>query len=79
MPLRRITLAEARRLASRQGLTPVRVAGTDILRFSRREHPSLERVPWGEVSRILRRRGVAVYASGGWLKVLRDPPKGHVR
>lgn len=68
-----IDFERARAIAEDKGLRPVRVKGTDALRFSKENHDALEVIDWDEFERVATRKRLAVYESGGWMKLMRRP------
>jgi hypothetical protein len=77
--IREIDLEEAKRIATSRGLLPSRVRGTSTLRFSNGRNDRLEIIDWTEFERILTRRQLGIYESGGWMKLMkrRAPDSGH--
>ena len=79
--MRKITFEEAQRIAGEKGLVPVEVQGTNrhgaggILRFAKARtgmNPHLQVITWTGFEDVLRDRGLAVYESKGWMKVMRE-------
>ena len=68
---REIDLEEAKRIAASRGLQPSRVRGTSTLRFSNGRNDRLEIIDWTEFERILTRRQLGIYESGGWMKLMK--------
>jgi hypothetical protein len=71
MPMGKISLEEARKIADRKGLKPGLVKGTEGVQFTRGENGRIEPVSWEEFENHLRARRLAVYESGGYMKVMR--------
>jgi len=69
--LREIDLEEAKRIAALRGLQPSRVRGTTTLRFSNGRNDRLEIIDWTEFERILTKRELGIFESGGWMKLLK--------
>jgi len=69
--LREIDLEEAKRIAISRGILPSRVRGTSTLRFSNGRNDRLEIIDWTEFERILTRRQLGIYESGGWMKLMK--------
>jgi len=69
--LREIDLEEAKRIAVSRGILPSRVRGTSTLRFSNGRNDRLEIIDWTEFERILTRRQLGIYESGGWMKLMK--------
>lgn len=68
--LREITFEAARRIAAEKGLQPSKVKGTNTLRFSKNRSDKLEVITWDEFERTAVSRKLAVYESGGWMKLM---------
>lgn len=71
--LRQIDFETARRIAEEKGLRPTKVRGTNTLRFSNRSDDRLEIITWDEFEKVASSRRLAVYESGGWMKLMRKP------
>ena len=69
--LREIDIEEAKRIAANRGLLPSRVRGTSTLRFSNGTNERLEIIDWTEFERILTRRELGIFESGGWMKLMK--------
>ncbi len=69
--LRQIDFETAKRIATEKGLSPTKVKGTDTLRFSKTPHDKLQVITWDEFRRTAESRELAVYESGGWMKLMR--------
>jgi len=72
--MRKVTFAEARRIAEEKGVRPARVRGTSVLRFMKVPHGPLEEIAWDEFESIAKARGIAVYESAGWMRIMRERP-----
>lgn len=71
MSMNKIPVAEARKIAEKKKLKPGRVKGTTGIQFTRGKNPRIEVIGWEEFETLLRKRGLAVYESEGFLKVMR--------
>lgn len=69
--MERISLEQARRVAELKGLLPGRVRGTDGIQFTRGGSARVETIGWDEFGLLLKERNLAVYESGGFLKVMK--------
>ncbi len=69
-PLRQIGFDEARKIATEKGLLPSKVKGTNTLRFTKGGSEKLEVITWDEFEETAVRRSLAVYESGGWMKLM---------
>ena len=75
--LREIDIEEAKRIAASRGILPSRVRGTSTLRFSNGTNDKLEIIDWIEFEKILTRRLLGIFESGGWMKLMKkraQPP-----
>jgi hypothetical protein len=68
--LRQIDFVQARKIATEKGLFPSKVKGTDTLRFTKGGSAKLEVITWDEFERTATSRRLAVYESGGWMKLM---------
>lgn len=66
-----ISAERAMRIAQEKGLSPGRVKGTDGVQFTKGNNPRLEIISWDEFKRLLQTRGLQVYESGGWMKIMK--------
>ena len=71
--LREIDFRTARQIADAKGLRPAKVKGTSTLRFSRADNDLMDFITWDEFERDATSRRLAVYESGGWMKLMRKP------
>lgn len=71
MVMTRIPLERAQRIATKAGLRPARVKGTEVVQFTRRGGANLEVIDWGQFETTLRERRLRVYESDGWLKIMK--------
>ena len=72
-PLKQIDFETARKLAAEKGLSPSKVRGTETLRFSKTPSDKLQVITWEEFRITAESRRLAVYESGGWMKLMRKP------
>jgi len=72
MPLEKISLEKAKELAEKANVKPGKVKGTDILRFTKGQSENIETISWEEFAKILAKNKLAVYASGTWMKIMRE-------
>ena len=71
--LRQISFDDARRIAADKGLQPSKVKGTNTLRFSKAPSDKLQVITWDEFQQTAQVRGLAVYESAGWMKLMKRP------
>ena len=69
--LKEISFEYARQIASVKGLQPSKVRGTNTLRFAKGHSDKLQVITWDEFERTATNRNLAVYESGGWMKLMR--------
>ncbi len=72
--MRKITIEEVEKIASRYGLQPCKVPGTNIVNIRKNPSGKLEDIGWPQFERMLRERGLAVYKAedSDFLKIMRD-------
>jgi len=66
-----ISFEYARQIAAVKGLQPSKVRGTTTLRFTKGGSEKLQVITWDEFERTASGRDLAVYESGGWMKLMR--------
>lgn len=71
MAMQKISLEQAKKIAEEKGLKPGRVKGTDGVQFTKGNNERLEVISWEEFENILKKRGLAVYESKGWMKIMK--------
>lgn len=69
--LREISFEAARHIAGVKGLHPSKVVGTTTLRFTKGGSDKLQVITWDEFETTAVGRNLAVYESGGWMKLMR--------
>jgi hypothetical protein len=69
--LREISFEYARQIASVKGLQPSKVVGTSTLRFTKGGSEKLQVITWDEFVQTANNRNLAVFESGGWMKLMR--------
>jgi hypothetical protein len=70
MVMRSISVGEAKKIAEKKGLKPGRVKGTDGVQFTKGKNARLETISWDDFEKTLAKRKLAVYESGGWMKIM---------
>ncbi|MCQ2069957.1 MAG: hypothetical protein MJZ68_02380 [archaeon] len=58
-------------LAEKKGLKPSNVKGTEGVQLTTGNNPRLAFISWDDFFNALDARGLAVYRSGGWLKIMK--------
>ena len=71
MVMEEISVDKAKNIASKKGLKPGRVKGTNGIQFTKGKNDRLEVIDWGEFEKTLNARKLAVYESGGWMKIMK--------
>jgi len=69
--LREISFDDARKIAADKGLQPSKVKGTNTLRFSKTPSDKLQVITWDEFQQTATTRGLAVFESAGWMKLMK--------
>lgn len=71
MVMEEISIDKAKTIAGKKGLKPGRVKGTNGIQFTKGKNDRLEVIDWGEFEKTLKTRKLAVYESGGWMKIMK--------
>jgi hypothetical protein len=71
MVMEPISAERAMQIAQEKGLSPGKVKGTDGIQFTKGSNARLEVIGWDEFKRLLQSRGLQVYESGGWMKIMK--------
>ncbi|MFQ5838821.1 MAG: hypothetical protein ACE5HJ_08605 [Thermoplasmata archaeon] len=66
-----ISAERAIEIARQKGLLPGKVKGTNGIQFTKGNNERLEVISWIEFRDLLERRGLQVYESGGWMKIMK--------
>lgn len=74
MTMERIDIGKAKTIAKNKGLLPGRVKGTDGVQFTKGRNERVEVITWEEFEAALFKRGLGIYESGGWMKLMRVLP-----
>ncbi|MFW6304177.1 MAG: hypothetical protein ACOC1V_00180 [Candidatus Saliniplasma sp.] len=72
MSMEKISVSKAEKIAKEKGLKPGLVKGTDGIQFTKGDNPRLKTIDWDEFKEKLDERGLAVYESGGWMKIMKE-------
>ena len=70
MVMEPINVDKAKSIAGRKGLKPGRVKGTNGIQFTKGGNSRLEVIDWSEFERTLSSKGLQIYESGGWMKIM---------
>lgn len=71
MVMEKIDFAKAKTIALNKGLKPGKVKGTEGIQFTKGTNNRLDVISWDEFEGLLDKRGLAVYESGGWMKIMK--------
>lgn len=66
-----IDVSRAQTIATKAGLKPAKVRGTDVLQFTRKGGKNFEVIDWTDFTSTLEDRHLRVYESHGWLKIMK--------
>lgn len=69
--MEKIDFEKAIKIARNKGLKPGKVKGTEGVQFTKGDNNRLDVITWEEFEEILEKRGLAVYESGGWMKIMK--------
>lgn len=71
MSMVEISIERARKIAEMKKLRPGRVRGTEGVQFTKGNNGRVDVIDWGEFEDIIKRNGLAIYESGGWMKIMK--------
>lgn len=71
MVMEPISIEQAKRIAAQKRLMPGKVRGTNGIQFTRGNNSRIQPISWDEFERLLRQRGLQVYESSGWMKIMK--------
>lgn len=71
MVMEKIDFGKAKAIAANKGLKPGKVKGTSGIQFTKGKNDRLDVIGWDEFEKILKERKLAVYESGGWMKIMK--------
>lgn len=72
MALEKITIEKAKEIAKDTGVKLAVVKGTDVIRFMKKKSDNLEEIDWNRFEDLLKKHNLAIYASGTWMKIMKD-------
>jgi len=71
--MEKISVEKAKEIAEEKGLKPGKVATTDSgVQFTKGNNENVEIISWDEFEEYLDDRGLAVYNSDGWMKIMSE-------
>lgn len=68
--MEKIDINKAKAIAKNKGLNPGKVKGTNGVQFTKGKNNRLDPISWEEFEDILEKRKLAIYESGGWMKIM---------
>lgn len=71
MVMESISVQQARAIAEKKNLKPGRVKGTQGIQFTKGGNARLEIIDWNTFETTLHSRKLAIYESGGWMKIMK--------
>lgn len=71
MAMEKIDLGKAKVIAKTKGLSPGKVKGTEGVQFTKGKNDRLTVISWEDFEAILAQRKLAIYESGGWMKIMK--------
>ncbi len=71
MAMTKIDMGMAKKIATDKNLKPGMVVGTEGVQFTKGNNKRLEVISWGKFEESLGQRGLAVYESKGWMKIMK--------
>jgi hypothetical protein len=71
MAMTKIDMGTAKKIATDKNLKPGMVVGTEGVQFTKGNNKRLEVISWGDFENALDQRGLAVYESKGWMKIMK--------
>jgi hypothetical protein len=74
MAMEIISFEQAKEIAKKKGLKPGRVRTTkNGIQFTKGKNKNVDIISWEEFEDSLKKRKLAVYNSGGWMKIMSKP------
>lgn len=71
MAMTKIEMGKVKSIADEKKLRPGKVIGTAGVQFTKGDNKRLEVISWGDFETALDMRGLAVYESKGWMKIMK--------
>ncbi|MBO4763725.1 MAG: hypothetical protein J5485_03810 [Candidatus Methanomethylophilaceae archaeon] len=68
-----IGIDKVKTIANNKGLKPGKIKGTALVALTKGLNPRIEIIDWPAFEKGLATRGLAVYESGGWMKIMKAP------
>ena len=70
--MEKIGIEKAKIIAQHAGVKPGKVKGVNIVQFTKGKNNRLDVITWDEFEAILAKRKLAIYESGGWMKIMKE-------
>lgn len=71
MAMEIISFEQAKEIAKKKGLKPGRVRTTKSgIQFTKGKNKNVDVISWEEFEESLKKRKVAIFNSGGWMKIM---------
>jgi len=71
MPMRDVSFDTVKEIASKKGLKPGKIKGTEELQITKGGNPRVEVIDWPEFEGIMSKKGLTVRESGGFMKIMK--------
>ncbi|MEA3559770.1 MAG: hypothetical protein U9R75_11005 [Candidatus Thermoplasmatota archaeon] len=71
MAMTKIDMGKAKDIATNKKLKPGMVVGTSGVQFTKGNNKRLEVIGWNKFEEELDNRGLAIYESKGWMKIMK--------
>lgn len=71
MAMKEISLVKAKDIASKKGLKPGNVKGTNGIQFTKGKNDRITTISWDDFEKHLKTRKLSIYESGGWMKIMK--------
>ncbi len=68
--MEKISIEKVKALADNKGLRPAKLKGTNGISLTK-GNPKMDPITWDEFETALTGKGLAVYESGGWMKIMK--------
>ncbi len=72
MSMEKISVSKAKEIADEKGLKPGQVSGTNGIQFTKGNNDRIKVISWDDFENKLEKRNLAVYESGGWMKIMKE-------
>ncbi len=69
--MEKIDIKKAQTIAKKKGLSPGKVKGVNSYQFTKGQNGRLDAITWEELDKGLAEKGLGIYESGGFLKIMK--------